>query len=392
MSVSNGPNLGLIINALTGDSYPSDFRKLLRAIDVLLEGAVIDRTHTSPPGSPTNGNRYIVKATGSGAWAGHDNHIAVWTTDNPSTPSGLWEFYVPKEGFVVWSAADASLYAFTSGAWAAAGGGGGGGSSTLAGLTDVALTSPANGDVLTYDTGSTQWKNLAPSGGGGSSAWNASTAKRRAFVSSGGNDGTSGITGTQGGFGDLTTLLGSVWTQNVAASASSPKRGQSTEFRNTSADHAGGIIGNAIWLPEDSIQALFELAIGRTTDVTMWVGLTDGSADTWGVGANPAGNYAAFRFDVISAGDTTIQCITKDGSTQTIVDSAVTPTTNGMRLAIVMDHSVPNVKFYIGGVLKATITTHLPTSGTKLRYYAAVAWHSSQASCFISHIEISADF
>lgn len=38
---------------------------------------------------------------------------------------------------------------------------------TLAGLTDVAITSPTNGQVLTYDTSLTKWKNAAGGGGGG---------------------------------------------------------------------------------------------------------------------------------------------------------------------------------------------------------------------------------
>lgn len=38
---------------------------------------------------------------------------------------------------------------------------------TLASDTDVNLTSPANGDVLTYDSGTSKWINSPPSGGGG---------------------------------------------------------------------------------------------------------------------------------------------------------------------------------------------------------------------------------
>jgi hypothetical protein len=44
---------------------------------------------------------------------------------------------------------------------------GGGGSSTLDGLTDVVITSPADNQVLTYDSGSGNWINEAPTGGGG---------------------------------------------------------------------------------------------------------------------------------------------------------------------------------------------------------------------------------
>jgi hypothetical protein len=40
-----------------------------------------------------------------------------------------------------------------------------GGSATLAGLTDVAITSPANGQVLTYVSSASKWENQAASGG-----------------------------------------------------------------------------------------------------------------------------------------------------------------------------------------------------------------------------------
>jgi len=50
------------------------------------------------------------------------------------------------------------------------GGGGGGGSSTLAGLTDVSLTSPTDGQVLAYDAVNQLWKNSSSGGGGGGSS------------------------------------------------------------------------------------------------------------------------------------------------------------------------------------------------------------------------------
>lgn len=44
---------------------------------------------------------------------------------------------------------------------------GAGGASTLATLTDVDLTGVADGDVLTYDSGGSEWLPVAPTGGGG---------------------------------------------------------------------------------------------------------------------------------------------------------------------------------------------------------------------------------
>lgn len=46
-------------------------------------------------------------------------------------------------------------------------GGGGGGSSTLAGLDDVNMSSPANGQVLKYNNTTNKWENANESGGGG---------------------------------------------------------------------------------------------------------------------------------------------------------------------------------------------------------------------------------
>lgn len=49
--------------------------------------------------------------------------------------------------------------------------GGGGGSSSLAGLTDVDLTTPTDGQVLTYDSNNSKWINANSSGGGDSVSW-----------------------------------------------------------------------------------------------------------------------------------------------------------------------------------------------------------------------------
>jgi hypothetical protein len=154
--VTNGPNLGRMINALTGDTFDVDFRAFLRMIDVLLQAAVISKTLAAPPGSPANGDRYIIAASPTGAWSGHAGNIAVWTTDNPAS-GGLWEFYTPKFGWTVPNLADGFVYVYSGSAWTV----GAGGSSTLAGDTDVLLTSPTNGQVLAYDTGSSKWKNVA---------------------------------------------------------------------------------------------------------------------------------------------------------------------------------------------------------------------------------------
>jgi hypothetical protein len=103
-----------------------------------------------------------------------------------------------------------------------------------------------------------------------------------------------------------------------------------------------------------------------------WLGFTDQTLATMVAGINPAGNYACFRY--AGGTDTNFQCITKDGTTQTVIDSGVKPSagflaaSSGLLFQIVCNDSVPNVQFYIGGTLVATSTTHLPTSGTALQF------------------------
>ena len=48
----------------------------LRLLDGLVQLSVLDRHLTAPPGSPADGDRYIVAAGATGDWAGWDLNIA----------------------------------------------------------------------------------------------------------------------------------------------------------------------------------------------------------------------------------------------------------------------------------------------------------------------------
>lgn len=154
MSVTYGPKLGKMINAATGDSFDADFRTLLRALDQLLEAVVLSRTLTAPPGSPANGAAYIVGPSAGGAWAGSDNKIAAWTTDDPANPSGAWEYFTPNPGWLVFSVADGGFFYWTGSAWAALSTGGG--ASAFTGLSDVPSSySGAGGEAVEVNAGAT---------------------------------------------------------------------------------------------------------------------------------------------------------------------------------------------------------------------------------------------
>ena len=63
----------------------------LTLLDTLVQASVIDKDSTTPPKSPSEGDCYIVAATGTGAWIGWDNRIVRYI-------DGEWRSYLPGAG------------------------------------------------------------------------------------------------------------------------------------------------------------------------------------------------------------------------------------------------------------------------------------------------------
>jgi len=67
---------------------------------------VLDKDLSTPSGlTPSKGNRYIVKATGSGDWTGHSNAIATYN-------GATWDFTEAVEGMICWIADEDKFYKF----------------------------------------------------------------------------------------------------------------------------------------------------------------------------------------------------------------------------------------------------------------------------------------
>lgn len=82
----------------------------LRVIDTLVQASVLDKDLATPPGSPNDGDRYIVAASATGNWSGKENAIAIWQ-DN------AWSFHIPVEGWLCWTADEGKFYLWSGGAW-----------------------------------------------------------------------------------------------------------------------------------------------------------------------------------------------------------------------------------------------------------------------------------
>lgn len=82
----------------------------LRALDLLVQTAVSSRDIAAAPVTPAIGDRYIVAASATGAWAGQDTNLALW--DGVS-----WSFVQPSEGWRAWVTGTQELVVFSGGAW-----------------------------------------------------------------------------------------------------------------------------------------------------------------------------------------------------------------------------------------------------------------------------------
>ena len=110
--MSTEPNTGLTwqeAGSLTTDALHNQVVELL---GVWLNCAVQSIGDTVPPGSPVNGQRFIVGASATGAWATHDGEMAIYRDG--------WQFYAPPEGASALNLDDGFRYVYLSGAWATA--------------------------------------------------------------------------------------------------------------------------------------------------------------------------------------------------------------------------------------------------------------------------------
>lgn len=109
--MTDTPHLGLpLIEAAQAQKHVTHNEALV-ALDTIVQLSVLDRDLTAPPGSPTEGARYIVAAAPTGAWTGHAGDVAVWF-------DGQWTFLDPKPGWIAFAVDEATLLYWTGSSWA----------------------------------------------------------------------------------------------------------------------------------------------------------------------------------------------------------------------------------------------------------------------------------
>lgn len=109
-------------------------------LDALLGKVVKDKDLNGPPGSPANGDVYIVGASPTGLWSGKAKQIAFW-----NSTAGAWLFIPPKEGWKFEPVDEDQVYRFDGTDWVSYASGFSGGtlSSALNEAPSVTLASAA---------------------------------------------------------------------------------------------------------------------------------------------------------------------------------------------------------------------------------------------------------
>ena len=82
----------------------------LRALDGLLFLSVVSRSVTTPPASPSEGDRYLIAGGASGDWAGKSGLLACFV-------DGGWLYFTPQMGWVCWIEDDVLLLVKHEEAW-----------------------------------------------------------------------------------------------------------------------------------------------------------------------------------------------------------------------------------------------------------------------------------
>lgn len=118
------------------------FNEAALILDRMVQPAIVNRTTNTPPGSPVDGDMYIVGPSPTGVWVGHSEKIAIYFTG--------WLFYAPQTGWLVWDTGAAERIEYDGADWVVMSGSGAGVSSledTWVFDTSTASADPGTGEL-----------------------------------------------------------------------------------------------------------------------------------------------------------------------------------------------------------------------------------------------------
>ena len=105
--MSSSPNLGLQYGFALGFSpWKTEADASAREVDTILQLAVLEIGLDTPPGAPTEGDRYVIGSTPTGAWTGQAGKVTGYV-------DAAWRFFAPQRGWLAWNNDDLRLYVYS---------------------------------------------------------------------------------------------------------------------------------------------------------------------------------------------------------------------------------------------------------------------------------------
>ena len=108
--MANSPRHGIPLMSSATEQQWSTFSQAMKYFDALTDTVILG-SQTTPPGSPDEGDTYIVTATATGAWTGHEDELAYYI-------NSAWMFFTAAEGKIVWDSANSLYLRWTGSVWA----------------------------------------------------------------------------------------------------------------------------------------------------------------------------------------------------------------------------------------------------------------------------------
>jgi hypothetical protein len=108
MTNTNNLNIPLVVQSQAQKEVT--INQAISILEALQNRGVVDKDLSTPPGSPAEGDAYIVAASPTGAWSGKAKNIAYY--------NGGWKFVAPNEGLIVWVNYEDKIYCYDGANWA----------------------------------------------------------------------------------------------------------------------------------------------------------------------------------------------------------------------------------------------------------------------------------
>ncbi|RJF70861.1 DUF2793 domain-containing protein [Rhodopseudomonas palustris] len=108
--MTSSPHLGMPLIAASQAQKHVTHNQAIIVLDSVVQLSVKDSIHAAPPASPAEGDRYKVASGATGAWAGWDLNIALFT-------DGAWSKIVPQNGWLCFDEASGAFTVKTAAGW-----------------------------------------------------------------------------------------------------------------------------------------------------------------------------------------------------------------------------------------------------------------------------------